>query len=484
MGTRKLRVFVASPFKGLEDERNALLEVFKQYADKVDVWGYENWKAGGGAPDLVSFRKSSQADFFFLILGGRYGSPAIHTGIGITEGEFDSFLYSHAAECCHEDKPTLFVFEKDPASIGPLESDVCSVDLEKFKTKVQRRFTSPTRFVNWKDLQRQVGDIIAALPSSVPEQEYHKVSIADFDFKVLGMGRWRQADIETKWSGCPCSVSLSKGCDYEKMLHYKPPPFLRNEMERHLEALWTKQHDLRWKDPQPSFKTTRIIERSSDRGSRLALEFCHSTWHQFLGTNQAASKDCEISKLLEKAGCELAHSPFSNNLGFAIAVIDSETETVYYSRRSLVSVHAGKKSTAVGTQLHAFDKRHLKKDGCPDIFRAAYRELWKEARISKPDIRDLYIAAWGVGTRTGTPELLFVCDSKRPLQNIEKDVVESLVPHHVEFDKQTMKHEGKNIALDYELLADLRTHSVDWEPESAVACCFALERLAPGCVVL
>src|SRR2546422_11491319 len=105
MGTRKPRVFVASPFNGLEDERDALLEVFKRHAGKVDVWSYEGWKAGGGAADMVSFRKARQADYLFLILGGRYGSPAIHSGIGITEGEFDSFLYSHAGECCREDDP-------------------------------------------------------------------------------------------------------------------------------------------------------------------------------------------------------------------------------------------------------------------------------------------------------------------------------------------------------------------------------------------
>jgi hypothetical protein len=47
-----------------------------------------------------------------------------------------------------------------------------------------------------------------------------------------------------------------------------------------------------------------------------------------------------------------------------------------------------------------------------------------------------------------------------------------------------MKRERKNIVLDYELLADLREHVDDWEPESAVACCFALDRLVSGCVSL
>jgi hypothetical protein len=110
-------------------------------------------------------------------------------------------------------------------------------------------------------------------------------------------------------------------------------------------------------------------------------------------------------------------------------VIDTETETVYYSRRRLVSVHASKKSTGVGTQLHAFDDHHKTPDGLPNIFGAVYRELGNEAKIRRKDIRDLYVAAWGVGIRTGTPEMLFVCDSKRPLRNIEEDVYEARVAH-------------------------------------------------------
>jgi hypothetical protein len=190
-----------------------------------------------------------------------------------------------------------------------------------------------------------------------------------------------------------------------------------------------------------------------------------------------------IFKESPEQGCIIESSPFSNNLGFSIAIIDTSREIIYFTHRHSedVSVHAGKKSTGVGSQLHAFDDKHKKSDGRPDIFGAAYAEIENEAGLSRSDIADLFIAGWGIGLRTGTPELLFICVSKKPLNEIADNVVDAKVMHASEFDKVKM-HGQQNTLLDYQLLADIQENHDEWEPESAVATCLAADYLIKGCV--
>ena len=172
------------------------------------------------------------------------------------------------------------------------------------------------------------------------------------------------------------------------------------------------------------------------------------------------------------------HTP---SLGFAIAVIDSKTEHIYWTVREQVSVHPHLRSTGIATQLHAYDPKHLDDDGLPSIFEAVRTELMNEAGLTPADIKDLYVAGWGVGTRTGTPELLFVCHSRKKLSKILADVHKSRVEHAAEFDRMKMRA-TEPISIDYELLADLQRNRDLWEPEAAVACCLALHAMWPNAV--
>jgi hypothetical protein len=366
-----------------------------------------------------------------------------------------------------------------------MEADVPgedSISLSQFIQQVQKRHITP-KFSDWRELQLKIDNLLERIPSKVPEKSYSKVSVHQFDFKILGVGPFREGQLEVDWSDCPCSVHKNGGCEFEELLDYKPPVYLRTEMQRHLNELWANpKTNPRWREERPSFKTISIQEHEK----RLWLSFCRSTWHQFLGTNQAAVKDEAIMKLLNdspRTGTHLELSPFSNNLGFAIAVIDSNAERMYYTIRKDVSIHPGLRSTAVGTQLHAYDPKHTTSRGIPNIFSAVREELRNEANIHEKDIRDLYISAWGVGTQTGTPELLFVCDTGKPLSEINDDVCEARVSHASEFSRlEMMSMEEDNIVLDYQLLAHLDTHPDQWEPEAAVASCFALGALVKDCV--
>ena len=482
MPTRTPRVFVASTLVGLEKEREALELLICKYRDKVDFWGYP-W-IGGGDPGAESQKKSRESDFLFLIIGGRYGTKDPRMGIGITQLEYEEFLYSHSSEYVTDNDPKpLYIFEKDPSVIEPHEADLPpdSKMREEFHARLKKRHVVP-KFKNWTDLAELVNNVLELIPDKVPDKNYKKLSIHDFDFKILGLGSYREDQIESRWVSCPCSVFQSGNCDFNEPLYYLPPPELETEMKRHLEELWDDpETDVRWRDDQPSFKTIRIMESTIQ--PKLCFEFCHSTWHNFLGTNQGASKDKSIMQFLinSKYGYDLTRSPFSNNLGMSIAVIDTKEERIFWTVRKQVSIHPGLRSTAVGTQLHAYDSNHVNADGVPKIFAAARNELLNDAKLFPDDIRDLYIGAWGVGTRTGTPELLFICDSVKPLSQISDDICKAHVKHAAEFDRVQMR---MNVLIkhDYELLADIYKYPDLWEPEAAVACCLALNVISPNCI--
>ena len=484
MEKRKPRIFLASTFEGLEKERRALIKLFQRYEDWIDFRGYEKW-LGGASPDLESRVRARESDYLFLIIGARYGSRDPRRDTSITQLEYEEFLYTHVQECRQlGDVSALYVFEKDESSIEPEDADVPGEnkdDLSRFKDHIRKRFSIPIGFRNWLELQKKVDAILKKIPHHIPAKKYRKVSINQFDFKILGFGPFREDHLEVIGGNCPCIVHQNGACDFDSKLHFRPPADLRNEMQRHLRELFDDPNiNPQWKKPNKSFKTINI----RTVGPKLQFTFCHSTWHQFLGTNQAATKDETIRNMLKTSfshSFNLEKSPFSNNLGFTVAVIDSEAETLYYTFRKDVSVHPNMKAASISTQLHAYDTKHLENDGLPNIFGAAYEELINEANIQQSDIRDFYIAAWGIGTRTGTPELLFICDTTKPLSKIYQDVCEAGVSHFSEFDREQMKKRN-GIVYDYELLADLDANPDFWEPESAVACCLALNSLVRGCV--
>lgn len=484
MKRRKPRVFVASAFIGLEEERQGLLKLFEEYENRIESSGCEHWR-GGAAADLESCMRARNSDYLILILGGRYGTISPRTGLSITELEYREFLYTHVRGCSKlGDLRALYVFEKDKGALNPDHVDVsCDNlnELSKFKAHVSKRFSVREKFRNWHELQDKVKKILETFPPSVPDTGYEKVSLDKFAFKLLGVGRYREKQMKTIWSNCPCVSGEKNVCEREEDLQFRPPKYLRIEMERHLEELFSDPKSLpQWKKSQPSFKTISIQED----GSHLCFRFCRSTWHQFLGTNQGATKDRSIRNILDRTtanSLRLEDSPFSNNLGITIAVIDSESEMLYTAFRTNVSVHPDMRAASIGTQLHAYDSKHLETDGRPNIFGAAYQELNNEANITEDDIRDLYVAGWGIGLRTGTPELLFVCDSRKLLHTVFREVCDADIRHSDEFDTKKMTP-NDCIMYDYEFLAAVAENPDAWEPESVVACGLAFNGMVEGCI--
>ena len=224
MNKRKPRVFVASTFKGLKDERKALELVFNKYKDGIDYWGYESW-VGSGAPDMKSSEKARESDYLILILGDRYGTRSIRNNKSITQNEYEEFLYSHSLEIA-KDNNTIHAFEKDVDSIKPEEAEVPGpgrIDLRDFSQRVKNRHTIPPQFKNWRELQNLVYNILKTLPRYIEDKKYQKLSIKQFEFQILGSGKYREENIKSNWSNCPCNVMKIGACEYIKKLHYRPP---------------------------------------------------------------------------------------------------------------------------------------------------------------------------------------------------------------------------------------------------------------------
>jgi len=483
----KPTVFLASVDRGLHKERKAFDELLKRYEKKFSYTGFEQWASGEGPPKRKGPLEAEKADFLFLVLGGRYGTISETSGKGITELEYERFLYTHTKECVEQRPPRIYVFQKKEEKIHPEDADPVGTDshtrLLHFISRVRNKHVVK-EFGSWQELQAEVGTILQKLPDKVDKSGYRKVSIKEFDFKIFDLGPWLYDKVETAWSNCPCSVHSAGGCDFKNKLYYRPPSELRLAMEELLQKrLNNPDVNEGFKVKNPSFKTTSIQKT----GNRLRLQFCHSTWHMFWCTNQGAGCNSRIDKLLtyqKENNWDIRLSPFSNNLGLTVAVVDRENELVWCPFRDpeTVTIAPGKRGAGVGTQLHGDWEKHKFPDGSPNIFGAVYNELKNEPGLKKCDITgDIRLVAWGVGTRTGTPELLFICNSTKALSEIRKAINEGKTPHHKEFDKTKLQSDIC-ILHDYEVLADMLQNREKWEPESAVANCLAIRQWAEEAV--
>ena len=236
--TRKPRIFVASVLRGLEKEREALDQLRDSYRETVTFSGWP-WLTGA-ATGKESTRRARESDYLILILAGRYGTKDPRTEIGITEEEYEEFLYTHTVQYMSNREPKcVWVFQKSRKEISPRDVDAprSRGDLEQFVSRVGKRHTI-TEFVDWEDLQNEVDNLLRQIPHQVPDKEYHKVSIHQFDFRVLGVGNYWEDDVTARWVTCPCPVHDAGGCDFLDPLHYRPPANLRREMQRHLDELW------------------------------------------------------------------------------------------------------------------------------------------------------------------------------------------------------------------------------------------------------
>lgn len=470
---KKVKVFVSSTIRDLKPERNHLIDLIKknsdlQYIAKRDF--------DGGYPIKKCLEEARKADVFILILGNKYGTIEPSSGKSFTQLEYEEFLFTHLG--VPDLGKIIKILWKDERSIknnGRKESEKHKQKLKEFKLQISRRHTYRTKFVILDSMESKIQEYLESVTDIDTSIQYKKLSTKDFNFKIKAES-CDISEIETSFSECPCPVHKINGCSFDEKLQFKPTGELFEAYQKYLPKR-ISESNREFNKEQPSFKVIDI----QDSRKKLKLWFCNSKWDHFRGTNLAARKDSTIKKLLDlnqkKYNFELNKSSFSNNLGFTILVSDYYDRT-YYSYRSNenVATNEGKIQLAAGTQLHAYDPKHIFKDNTPNLKSAILTELKNETGIGKKDISEIKLLGWGISKEIGNPEFMFMCKLKEGVQ-LYDDVLKRIlnatkedIPHISEFDRTRMKNDENNcIPEDYLHLRKIALNPTDWEPESAVA---------------
>ena len=84
---RKFSIFISSTYEDLMDERRAVLEVALE-SNYIPV-GMEQFHAAPASQWDVITKMIDECDFYFVMIGGRYGSIDEATGVSYTEKEYD-----------------------------------------------------------------------------------------------------------------------------------------------------------------------------------------------------------------------------------------------------------------------------------------------------------------------------------------------------------------------------------------------------------
>lgn len=152
MMKKKYTVFISSTYIDLMFERQKVLGIVLK-ADCIPV-GMEYFHAEDDEQFKIIQKLIDDCDFYILIIGGRYGSINIKTGLSYTEMEYNYAI---------EKKIPILAFINNNITALPSEkkdSDVNAISkLEHFKTEVTKgRMTSM-----WDSPEKLVGDVAIAL---------------------------------------------------------------------------------------------------------------------------------------------------------------------------------------------------------------------------------------------------------------------------------------------------------------------------------
>ena len=129
MARTKYQVFVSSTYRGLEDERRLVMQALLEM-DCIPS-GMELFPASSDEVWKLIESVIGEADYYVLIVGGRYGSTDA-TGISFTEREYDLAIASGV--------PVLAFLHGDPDEIPAKLSEMDSAAREKltaFRAKVE-----------------------------------------------------------------------------------------------------------------------------------------------------------------------------------------------------------------------------------------------------------------------------------------------------------------------------------------------------------
>ena len=150
------QVFVSSTYEDLKMERQEVMAAVVSTGN-VPI-GMEYFPAGNAAPFDYIKKQIDGADYYILIVAGKYGSINEETGISYTEMEFDYAISKGVpvAVLLHKDITKL------PGSKLEMESPEKKKLLDAFRTKV-RTGRMATFWEDEKDLRSQVKDAINSM---------------------------------------------------------------------------------------------------------------------------------------------------------------------------------------------------------------------------------------------------------------------------------------------------------------------------------
>lgn len=130
--TRKFSIFISSTYQDLQNERQALMGVALE--NNLIPVGMEQFHAAPASQWDVITKMIDECDFYLLVIGGRYGTIDIESGISYTEKE-----YNYAK---NKGLPVLVLIRKSSA-ITASDQDTGDDKFEKmrkldeFRTRVQ-----------------------------------------------------------------------------------------------------------------------------------------------------------------------------------------------------------------------------------------------------------------------------------------------------------------------------------------------------------
>lgn len=149
---KRYQIFVSSTYTDLKDERYKVMLAIMQM--KHQPAGMELFTSGSEMPWDVIEREIKQADYYILIIGGRYGSTSKDNDLSYTEREFD-LARSNGV-------PILAFLHGDPGSIpaGKTETnDDARKKLEAFRRKVLGTVTCRT----YENGDQLAGNVVLSL---------------------------------------------------------------------------------------------------------------------------------------------------------------------------------------------------------------------------------------------------------------------------------------------------------------------------------
>ena len=190
------QVFVSSTYEDLKLERQEVMAAVVGTGN-VPI-GMEYFPAGNASPFDFIKKQIDSADYYVLIMAGKYGSINEETGISYTEMEFDYALSKGV--------PVAVFAIKDPSSLTGSKLEIDDPNkrqlLEKFRTKALKGRMAKL-WEDVKDLKSSVKDSIQHMIKASPRCGWVRASLLNTHTPVMPTSMKEPTDVSIKISYDP-----------------------------------------------------------------------------------------------------------------------------------------------------------------------------------------------------------------------------------------------------------------------------------------